>query len=285
MPGRGGRSPAVPACPATSNGRCRSTTSTPRLDCRCRACGYVRDGLADLRAGAAALARTRLSGEHPVELRPRWPGPVPRTDALDVIVELLGRARQGDSRSSGGAASTTASARRSAAWRRWSAPGCCSTTTPASSSCRSAATASSRTCSPSVYGTLEETPIAQVALSEDRVVEVDRRPRALGARALRALRAASTTLTCTPVSAGGRWLGVIFADRGGGHFELSDERAPRDVDARQDRGAGRERAHRDEPAGPRAAACRRASTSRATSTSAWCSGCSASRSCSARSTR
>ena len=30
------------------------------------------------------------------------------------------------------------------------------------------------------------------------------------------------TLTCTPVSAGGRWLGVIFADRGGGHFELSD---------------------------------------------------------------
>ena len=30
------------------------------------------------------------------------------------------------------------------------------------------------------------------------------------------------TLTCTPVSAGGRWLGVIFADRGGGRFELTD---------------------------------------------------------------
>ena len=31
------------------------------------------------------------------------------------------------------------------------------------------------------------------------------------------------TLTCTPVSAGGRWLGVIFADRGGSRFELTDE--------------------------------------------------------------
>jgi signal transduction histidine kinase len=30
------------------------------------------------------------------------------------------------------------------------------------------------------------------------------------------------TLTCTPVSAGGRWLGVIFADRGGAPFELSE---------------------------------------------------------------
>jgi signal transduction histidine kinase len=28
-------------------------------------------------------------------------------------------------------------------------------------------------------------------------------------------------LTCTPVSAGGRWLGVIFADRGGRRFELT----------------------------------------------------------------
>jgi signal transduction histidine kinase len=30
------------------------------------------------------------------------------------------------------------------------------------------------------------------------------------------------TLTCTPVSAGGRWLGVIFADRGGSHFEVTE---------------------------------------------------------------
>ena len=31
------------------------------------------------------------------------------------------------------------------------------------------------------------------------------------------------TLTCVPVSAGGRWLGVIFADRGGERFELTEE--------------------------------------------------------------
>ena len=71
-----------------------------------------------------------------------------------------------------------------------------------------------------IYGTLEETPIAQVALAEDRVVEIsglgswvpDRYSDLPGIE----------TLTCTPVSAGGRWLGVIFADRGGGHFELSE---------------------------------------------------------------
>jgi signal transduction histidine kinase len=32
-----------------------------------------------------------------------------------------------------------------------------------------------------------------------------------------------TTLTCTPVSAGGRWLGVLFADRGGGNFTLTEQ--------------------------------------------------------------
>jgi signal transduction histidine kinase len=72
-----------------------------------------------------------------------------------------------------------------------------------------------------IYGTLEETPIAQLALSEDRVVEVtgelgrwvpERYARIGGVE----------TLTCTPVSAGGRWLGVIFADRGGGSFRLTD---------------------------------------------------------------
>ncbi len=72
-----------------------------------------------------------------------------------------------------------------------------------------------------IYGTLEETPIAQVALAEDRVVE------ASGDLARWVPERYSSipgieTLTCTPVSAGGRWLGVIFADRGGGHFELSD---------------------------------------------------------------
>jgi signal transduction histidine kinase len=73
-----------------------------------------------------------------------------------------------------------------------------------------------------VYGTLEETPIAQVALSEDRVVEVtgdigrwvpERYARLGGVE----------TLCTVPVSAGDRWLGVIFADRGGTRFELTDE--------------------------------------------------------------
>jgi signal transduction histidine kinase len=72
-----------------------------------------------------------------------------------------------------------------------------------------------------VYGTLEETPIAQVALSEDRVVEVtgdigrwvpERYARLGGVE----------TLCCVPVSAAGRWLGVIFADRGGTRFALTD---------------------------------------------------------------
>src|ERR671935_1116688 len=72
-----------------------------------------------------------------------------------------------------------------------------------------------------VYGTLEETPIAQRALGEDRVVEVSEHlEREVPPRYARF--AGVTTLTCTPVSAGGRWLGVIFADRGGGHFTLTE---------------------------------------------------------------
>jgi signal transduction histidine kinase len=72
-----------------------------------------------------------------------------------------------------------------------------------------------------LYGTLEETPIAQVALSEDRVVEVtgdlerwvpERYARIGGVE----------TVCCVPVSAAGRWLGVIFADRGGTRFELTE---------------------------------------------------------------
>jgi signal transduction histidine kinase len=72
-----------------------------------------------------------------------------------------------------------------------------------------------------VYGTLEETPIAQRALAEDRVVEVSEGiERQVPGRYARF--AGVTTLTCTPVSAGGRWLGVIFADRGGGNFRLTE---------------------------------------------------------------
>ncbi|HEU0023245.1 MAG TPA: GAF domain-containing protein, partial [Thermoleophilaceae bacterium] len=73
-----------------------------------------------------------------------------------------------------------------------------------------------------VYGSLEETPIAQLAFSEDRVVQVsDNLERWVPERY--ADFAQLTTLTCTPVSAGGRWLGVIFADRGGEPFELNDD--------------------------------------------------------------
>ena len=75
-----------------------------------------------------------------------------------------------------------------------------------------------------VEGTLDETPIAQRALAGDRVVEASEHlERELPPRYARF--AGITTITCTPVSAGGRWLGVIFADRGGGRFELTaDER-------------------------------------------------------------
>jgi signal transduction histidine kinase len=71
-----------------------------------------------------------------------------------------------------------------------------------------------------LYGTLEETPIAQRALAEDRVVEVSERlEREVPARYARF--AGIITLTCAPVAAAGRWLGVIFADRGGGRFALT----------------------------------------------------------------
>jgi signal transduction histidine kinase len=72
-----------------------------------------------------------------------------------------------------------------------------------------------------IYGTLEETPIAQVALSEDRVVEVTGELERWVPERYAGFGGVET-LTCTPVSAGGRWLGVVFADRGGGRFELTD---------------------------------------------------------------
>jgi signal transduction histidine kinase len=72
-----------------------------------------------------------------------------------------------------------------------------------------------------IEGTLDETPMAQRALAEDRVVEASA-DHASHIPARYARFAGITTITCTPVSAGGRWLGVIFADRGGGQFELTD---------------------------------------------------------------
>jgi signal transduction histidine kinase len=71
-----------------------------------------------------------------------------------------------------------------------------------------------------VEGTLDETPIAQRALADDRVVEASERLETELPRRY-ARFAGITTITCTPVSAGGRWLGVIFADRGGGRFTLT----------------------------------------------------------------
>jgi len=73
-----------------------------------------------------------------------------------------------------------------------------------------------------IEGTLDETPIAQRALAEDRVVEVSERlEEQVPARYARF--GGITTLCCAPVAAGGRWLGVIFADGGGGRFELTAE--------------------------------------------------------------
>src|SRR5262245_28570393 len=60
------------------------------------------------------------------------------------------------------------------------------------------------------YGTLEETPIAQRALSGDSVVETTDLANDIPAR-YSSLPGVSK-LTCTPVTAAGRWLGVIFAD-------------------------------------------------------------------------
>ncbi len=72
-----------------------------------------------------------------------------------------------------------------------------------------------------VHATLEDAPMAQRALAEDRVVEVSEDiESAVPARYARLL--GITTLTCTPLSAAGYWFGVIFADRGGGRFTLTE---------------------------------------------------------------
>src|SRR3954453_14474274 len=69
--------------------------------------------------------------------------------------------------------------------------------------------------------TVESAPIARQALREDRVIEVrdDDTPEVPDEyRDL--LREA--TLVCTPLSAAGRWLGVILSDRGPGHAPLRE---------------------------------------------------------------
>jgi signal transduction histidine kinase len=74
-----------------------------------------------------------------------------------------------------------------------------------------------------VHGTLEETPVAQRALASDEVQELspEQLAREIPARYKGALQV--TTLTCTPLAAGNRWFGVIFADRGGGRFKITDD--------------------------------------------------------------
>lgn len=72
-----------------------------------------------------------------------------------------------------------------------------------------------------VEGTLDETPIAQRALVEDRVIEVGGGLE--GHVPQRYARLADTeAITCTPIAAARRWLGVIFADREGQPIELGE---------------------------------------------------------------
>jgi signal transduction histidine kinase len=72
-----------------------------------------------------------------------------------------------------------------------------------------------------IEGTLEETPIAQMALEEDRVVELSGNLDPYFPARYAGL-ADTPTITCTPISAARRWLGVILADRGGEDFSLED---------------------------------------------------------------
>ena len=73
-----------------------------------------------------------------------------------------------------------------------------------------------------LHVTLDDAPMARQALVEDRVVVASEGIEDEVTPAYAQLFGL-TTLTCTPVSAAGRWLGVLFADRGGGRFRLTDE--------------------------------------------------------------
>lgn len=74
----------------------------------------------------------------------------------------------------------------------------------------------------SVAATLDEMPVAQRVLAEDRVIEVSQNLEfELPARY--AGLAGISTITCAPVAAGGKWFGVIVADQGGPDYSLSEE--------------------------------------------------------------
>jgi signal transduction histidine kinase len=69
--------------------------------------------------------------------------------------------------------------------------------------------------------TVESAPIARQALEDDRVIVVDADvSNDLPAEYRDLLRDA--TLVCVPISAAGRWLGVILSDRGPGRVPLTD---------------------------------------------------------------
>jgi hypothetical protein len=70
------------------------------------------------------------------------------------------------------------------------------------------------------YGTLDETPLAEQALAGDRVMHVADLEGTVPERYVH--MPDITALTCVPVAAGGRWLGVIFADRDGEDFTLTE---------------------------------------------------------------
>jgi signal transduction histidine kinase len=71
------------------------------------------------------------------------------------------------------------------------------------------------------YGSIEETPIAQRALAEDEVVVADELAGEVPDRYADLPGVAG--ISCTPVAAAGRWLGVIFAERNGEPLLLDDD--------------------------------------------------------------
>ena len=76
-----------------------------------------------------------------------------------------------------------------------------------------------------LVGNLNETPVAQKALEADDVVVITDLDEQVPER----FRGVVDTpaIVCVPVATGGRWLGVIFADRDGEPFELAEgERLP-----------------------------------------------------------
>jgi signal transduction histidine kinase len=76
-----------------------------------------------------------------------------------------------------------------------------------------------------LVGNLNETPVAQKALAEDDVVVFTDLAEQVPERFRDVVDTA--TIACIPVATGGRWLGVIFADRDGEPFELDEgERLP-----------------------------------------------------------